>query len=274
MEMRSEEILRQNPTHLLTREEERELAQRIEMGDKEARERLILSNLRLVIAIARKYLDQGLPFSDLVQEGILGLLEAVERFDWKKEFKFSTYATWWIEQKIKLAIKKEREERFGFPISFQDKYWKLSQLKEKLLADEKDQNLKPEEIAKELNVSLEYAKELLRAEFEQISLDKPIGEEKEITYAELVEDEKASPDNWVGELKREEILKLLTYLSPREKRVLCLRYGLQNGHSRTLEEVAKAFNPPVTKERIRQIERAALEKLGYILAQKKRTKRI
>ena len=244
---------------LLTAAEEVELAKRIERGDQDAKNRMIEANLRLVVANAKRYRGLGLPFLDLIQEGILGLIRAVEKFDYRKGFKFSTYATWWIRQAVTRAIA-DKARTIRIPVHMVEKLNKVVHL-ERQLVQRLGREPRPEEIAEELRMSPEEVRDILRMAQLPVSLEKPIGEEEESELGDFVEDEQAaSPfDEASVNLRRTDILRALDALPDRERKVIELRFGLLGEQPRTLEEVGRAFG--VTRERIRQIENNTLKKL-------------
>ena len=252
---------------LLTYEEENELAERMLKGDKEAKKQLIESNLRLVVSIAKKYIGRGMHFLDLIQEGNLGLIKAVDKFDQTKGYKFSTYATWWIRQAITRAIA-DQARTIRIPVHMVETINKLIRTSRHLLQT-LGREPTPEEIAEELEMPVEKVREVLKVAQEPISLETPVGEEDESNLGNFIPDEDApSPSEQAADvLLREHIEEVMETLTPREAKVLKLRFGLQDGRMRTLEEVGKEFD--VTRERIRQIEAKALRKLRHPSRSKK-----
>ena len=252
---------------LLTYEEENELAERMLKGDKEAKKQLIESNLRLVVSIAKKYIGRGMHFLDLIQEGNLGLIKAVDKFDQTKGYKFSTYATWWIRQAITRAIA-DQARTIRIPVHMVETINKLIRTSRHLLQT-LGREPTPEEIAAELEMPVEKVREVLKVAQEPISLETPVGEEDESNLGNFIPDEDApSPSEQAADvLLREHIEEVMETLTPREAKVLKLRFGLQDGRMRTLEEVGKEFD--VTRERIRQIEAKALRKLRHPSRSKK-----
>ena len=246
---------------LLSSEEEIDLAIRIANGDVQAKQRLSEANLRLVVSIAKRYLGRGMQFLDLIQEGNLGLIKAVDKFDYTKGFKFSTYATWWIRQAITRAIA-DQARTIRIPVHMVETINKVKKVQSRLL-HQNGHEPTPDEIADELDLTVDKVREIMRVAQEPVSLETPIGEEEDSHLGDFIPDDgaPAPADAASHTMLREQLSDVLSTLTPREEKVLRLRFGLEDGRSRTLEEVGKEFN--VTRERIRQIEAKALRKLRH-----------
>ena len=252
---------------LLSAEEEKELAMRMEQGDQEAKNRLCEANLRLVVSIAKRYVGRGMLFLDLIQEGNLGLIKAVDKFDYRKGYKFSTYATWWIRQAITRSIA-DQARTIRIPVHMVETINKLTRVSRQLL-QEYGREATPEEISQAMGISVEKVREIQKISQEPVSLETPIGEEEDSHLGDFIPDEDvpAPADAAAFSMLKEQIVEVLDTLTDREQKVLRLRFGLDDGRTRTLEEVGKEFD--VTRERIRQIEAKALRKLRHPSRSKK-----
>lgn len=251
---------------LLTYDEEVSLAKRVEKGDRKAREKLINANLRLVVSIAKKYVNRGLTLLDLIEEGNIGLMRAVAKYDWRRGFKFSTYATWWIRQAITRAIA-DQARTIRIPVHMVETINKFNRISRKLM-QELGREPTPEEVAMEMEVPVEKVREIIKVSQEPASLEAPVGEEEDSRLGDFIQDASASPsDQATQALLKDHIREMLDTLSPREAKVLEYRFGLEDGKQRTLEEVGKEFG--VTRERIRQIEAKAIRKLRHPTRAKK-----
>jgi RNA polymerase primary sigma factor len=255
-------FLREAGRHpLLTAAQEVELSKRIERGDMAAKQRMIQSNLRLVVSIAKNYRNQGLPFLDLIQEGTLGLIRAVEKFDWRRGYKFSTYATWWIRQAVARALA-DKARTIRMPVHIVERLQKLNKA-ERLLWTQLGREPTLEEVAEEASLPIEQAREVKAAAHASTSLDQPVGDQDDAVFGDFVAGDGPQPDEEVEVILRSQALaRALADLSERERKVLVLRYGLDNSEPRTLEEIGRRLD--LTRERVRQIEGQALKRLARL----------
>jgi RNA polymerase primary sigma factor len=255
-------FLREAGRHpLLTAAQEVELSKRIERGDMHAKQRMIQSNLRLVVSIAKNYRNQGLPFLDLIQEGTLGLIRAVEKFDWRRGYKFSTYATWWIRQAVARALA-DKARTIRMPVHIVERLQKLNKA-ERMLWTQLGREPTLEEIAEEASLPIEQAQEVKAAAHASTSLDQPVGDQEDAVFGDFVAGDGPTPDEQVEVLLRSQALaRALAALSDRERNVLILRYGLDNSEPKTLEEIGRRLD--LTRERVRQIEGQALKRLARL----------
>jgi len=246
---------------LLDAEKELELAKKMAEGDEKAKQKLVESNLRLVVSIAKRYVGKGMFFLDLIQEGNLGLMKAVEKFDYRKGYKFSTYATWWIRQAITRAIA-DQARTIRIPVHMVETIHKVTRVQRRLL-QELGREATPEEVAEAIGMSADKVREIMKISQDPVSLEMPIGEEEDSHLGDFIQDNDSPAPADVASytLLREQLCEVLHTLTPREEQVLKLRFGLEDGRTRTLEEVGKVFN--ITRERIRQIEAKALRKLRH-----------